>query len=92
MSKPPPPRPSIAPEFAGLGRLASILNRRPGQAATTKAGGDGDEVWTVFGVGTIWQTAAENAARRAGMDLPDWLDQAIRDAARAQGVAVPPKE
>ncbi len=42
--------------------------------------------WTIAGVGRRTRDAAEEAARRAGMRLDDWLDEAIADrAALAQG-------
>ena len=79
-----PPKLSVAPEFVGLGRLANIL--KPGASSRSVAGqaSPGDSVWTVFGVGVIWQTAAENAARRAGVELGAWLSHAITDAAATQ--------
>lgn len=93
MSKnpPSPPRPTIAPEFTGLGRLASVLKPRGDRRTGSGSGTSDAEVWTVFGVGAIWQTAAENAARRANMDLADWLDQTIRSAAAVEGFAMPPE-
>ncbi len=42
-----------------------------------------DQSWTVFGVGAIWQAAAENAARLEGVDLGDWLAAAVKEAASA---------
>lgn len=90
MSKPksPPSQLKIAPEFSGPGRLASIL--RPGPAKSAErlepALAADDQSWTVFGVGAIWQAAAENAARLAGTDLSDWLRQTVAEAATAQGI------
>lgn len=85
--KSPPPQVKIAPEFSGPGRLASIL--RPGPAKSAEriepALAD-DRFWTVFGVGAIWQAAAENAARLAGTELSDWLRQTVAEAATAQGI------
>jgi hypothetical protein len=37
--------------------------------------------WTIAGVGRRTRDAAEEAARRAGMPLDDWLDEAIDKAA-----------
>ena len=37
--------------------------------------------WTIAGVGRRTRDAAEEAARRAGMRLDDWLDEAIADQA-----------
>jgi localization factor PodJL len=37
--------------------------------------------WTIAGVGRQTRDAAEEAARRAGMRLDDWLDEAIADQA-----------
>ena len=81
----------VAPEFSNLGRLASILK----PASANPAGrvepplATDDQSWTVFGVGAIWQTAAENAARQSGNDLGDWLRQTIDEAAAAQGLPAP---
>ena len=41
--------------------------------------------WNIAGVGRRTRDAAEEAARRAGMRLEDWLDQAIADRAAEQG-------
>ena len=37
--------------------------------------------WTIAGVGRRTRDAAEEAARRAGMPIDDWLDEAIADQA-----------
>jgi localization factor PodJL len=41
--------------------------------------------WNIAGVGRRTQDAAEEAARRAGMPLDDWLDAAIAEQAAEQG-------
>ena len=84
-SKQPRPPLAIAPEFSSRGRLASIL--KPGSGTPTERvepvlSAD-DQSWTVFGVGAIWQTAAENAARLEGVELGDWLAAAVKEAASA---------
>ena len=49
--------------------------------------------WTIAGVGRRTRNAAEEAARRAGMRLDDWLDEAITEqAALAQGVGLDDNE
>jgi len=82
-SKPPRPHLTIAPEFSSRGQLASIL--KPGSATPTERVEPllpaDDQSWTVFGVGAIWQAAAENAARLEGVDLGDWLAAAVKEAA-----------
>ena len=40
--------------------------------------------WTIAGVGRRTRDAAEEAARRAGMRLVDWLDEAIADQAAGE--------
>lgn len=47
--------------------------------------------WTIAGVGRRTQDAAEEAARRAGMRLDDWLDEAIADQA-AIAQRAPPQD
>ena len=47
--------------------------------------------WTIAGVGRRTQDAAEEAARRAGMRLDDWLDEAIADQA-ALAQRAPPQD
>lgn len=84
-----PPKLSVAPEFVGLGRLANILKPAAGPRGANSQGPASDGAWTVFGVGVIWQTAAENAARRAGMELGAWLSHAITDAAAIQEPPAP---
>ena len=42
--------------------------------------------WNVTGVGRETRAFAEAAARRAGMSLADWLDEAVADKAAEQGV------
>ena len=42
--------------------------------------------WSVRGVGRETREAAEEAARRAGMSLGEWLDEVIADQAAEQGV------
>jgi hypothetical protein len=82
------PRVNIAPEFSGLGGLAQALKggtTAPSQRNSATPQCD-DTAWTILGVSSLWQTAAENAARLSGMDLSEWLASAIEDAAAAQGV------
>ena len=43
--------------------------------------------WNVVGVERSTQTIAEEAARRAGMSLADWLDEVVAEQAADQGVA-----
>jgi hypothetical protein len=86
--KPGRPRVNIAPEFSGLGGLAQALKGStpaPSQRNSATPQGD-DTVWTILGVSSLWQTAAENAARLSGMDLSEWLASTIEDAAAAQGL------
>ena len=45
--------------------------------------------WTIAGVGRRTRDAAEEAARRAGMRLDDWLDEAIADQAALEQRAPP---
>ena len=86
-----PPRPTIAPEFGGRGGLAAAL--KPTRAPSSERN-ESDPApvasqadhWTVFGVGVIWQTAAENAARLSGHDLGRWLTLTIEEAAANQGI------
>jgi localization factor PodJL len=42
--------------------------------------------WNVRGVGRETRAFAEEAARRAGMSLGDWLDEVVADKAAEQGV------
>lgn len=87
------PRLTVAPEFAGLGRLTAIL--KPGSSTGTpiKTNPTTDSgIWTVFGIGAIWQAAAENAARLSGTDLSSWLTHAIDEAAASQGIVVTSSE
>jgi hypothetical protein len=82
------PRVAIAPEFSGLGGLAQALKGGtpvPFERNSVTPQGD-DTVWTILGVSSLWQTAAENAARLSGMDLSEWLASTIEDAAAAQGL------
>jgi hypothetical protein len=79
-----PPRIKIAPEFSGPGSLARALKQGVQVASNSAALGDDASVWTVLGVSALWQTAAENAARRTGVELGDWLSQAITEAAAAE--------
>lgn len=91
--KPSGPRPTIAPEFAGPGRLAAVLKSsadQEGRRTSTEADmSDDQSAWVVFGVGVIWQTAAENAARLTNVDLGRWLTAAIEEAASAQNGVKP---
>jgi localization factor PodJL len=48
--------------------------------------------WTIAGVGRRTRDAAEEAARRAGMRLDDWLDEAITDQAALEQRARPQDE
>ena len=83
------PRVSIAPEFSGLGNLAQALKGGAPSAGIERNGAarqGNDTVWIILGVSSLWQTAAENAARLSGMDLSEWLASTIEDAAAAQGV------
>src|SRR5271170_1765163 len=48
--------------------------------------------WTIAGVGRQSRDAAEEAARRAGMRLDDWLDEAIADQAALEQRARPEHE
>ncbi|MGE0152314.1 MAG: hypothetical protein AB7R90_06820 [Reyranellaceae bacterium] len=75
-----PPRITPAPEFSGPGALARVL-KRGGAPIPGGKNPDRDGAWTVLGVGALWQTAAENAARRSGCDLAQWLTEAINEAA-----------
>ncbi|HEX9168362.1 MAG TPA: hypothetical protein VF886_05455, partial [Roseiarcus sp.] len=45
--------------------------------------------WTIAGMGQRTQDAAEEAARRAGMRLADWIDEAIADQAALEQGARP---
>ncbi len=45
--------------------------------------------WTIAGVGRRTRDAAEEAARRAGMRVDDWLDEAIADQAALEQRAPP---
>lgn len=91
--KPSGPRPTVAPEFASPGRLAAVLRYSASQEArrtTADASAEADQTaWVVFGVGVIWQTAAENAARLTNVDLGRWLTAAIEEAASAQNGVKP---
>ena len=49
-------------------------------------------VWTIAGVGRRTRDAAAEAARRAGMRLDDWLDEAIADQAALEQRARPEEE
>jgi len=42
--------------------------------------------WSVRGVGRETRETAEEAARRAGMTLGEWLDEVVADQAAEQGV------
>src|SRR5450631_2954562 len=42
--------------------------------------------WSVQGVGRETRDTAEEAARRAGMSLGEWLDEVVADQAAEQGV------
>src|SRR5271154_4249375 len=44
--------------------------------------------WSVRGVGRETRDIAEEAARRAGMSLGDWLDEVVAEQAADQGVSV----
>src|SRR5271156_6186428 len=44
--------------------------------------------WSVRGVGRETREIAEEAARRAGMSLGDWLDEVVAEQAAEQGVSV----
>jgi hypothetical protein len=83
-----PPRITIAPEFSAPGSLVRALQAGAQPASGRSAGFDNDTVWTVLGVSALWQTAAENAARRTGVELGDWLRQAINDAVAAEGITL----
>src|SRR5271156_1269191 len=43
--------------------------------------------WSVTGVGRETREIAEEAARRAGMSLGDWLDEVVAEQAAEQGVS-----
>jgi localization factor PodJL len=47
---------------------------------------DSATAWKVTGVGRETRVFAEEAARRAGLDLGDWLDQVIAERAAERGV------
>ena len=42
--------------------------------------------WNVTGIDRSTQALAEEAARRAGMTLGDWLDEVVSEQAAGQGV------
>ena len=86
------PKLSVAPEFVGLGRLAKILKPDGAAGAAPSSVVESADIWTVFGVGAIWQTAAENAARLSQSDLATWLTAAINEAAGAQGLSAVPAD
>src|SRR5271155_5521178 len=44
--------------------------------------------WSVRGVGRETRDIAEEAARRAGMSLGDWLDEVVAEQAADQGISV----
>ena len=48
--------------------------------------------WNIAGVGRRTRDAAEEAARRAGMRLDDWLDAAIAEQAAEQGAPLEKSE
>ncbi len=48
--------------------------------------------WNIAGVGRRTQDAAEEAARRAGMRLDDWLDAAIAEQAAEHGAPLEKSE
>lgn len=82
-----PPRITIAPEFSGPGSLARALKPQSAPAAALHpfAAAENGDSWAVLGVGAIWQTAAENAARLSGCELAQWLRDTIEEAAQNQG-------
>jgi hypothetical protein len=69
----------VAPEYAGNG-LAAALGKSSTAAGAAAPPQSADE-WVVFGVDTVDQIAAENAARAAGQSLGQWLSDLIADAA-----------
>jgi hypothetical protein len=59
------------------------LGRSPaGNAATPTGAGTGGsgEDWTLFGIDTVAQLAAENAAHAAGQSVGAWLSALIAEA------------
>lgn len=90
MSKPKAPLPYLTspPEFSAPGSLARVLKKEgaAAPAAPSKPTSKNQDVWTVLGIGPIWQTAAENAARGAGQNLAQWLTETIERAAQSQGI------
>jgi hypothetical protein len=91
-NKPPAaPPPQVAPEFSSRKSLAAILKPAPASSGTKSEADDG-LAWTVFGVGAIWRSAAENAARISGQELGHWMTAAIDAAAASQGVAIPSRD
>jgi hypothetical protein len=65
--------PRVSPEFASDGLGAALAKK--GGATTAAATPETD--WTIFGVDTVAQMAAENAANRAGQSLGQWLSELI---------------
>jgi len=66
--------PRVSPEFAG-GGLSAVLGKK--QAAPVDETAPSATDWTIFGVDTVAQMAAENAANRAGQSLGQWLSKLI---------------
>ncbi len=91
--KKPNVRPQISPVYAG-GGLAAALGKGPAGNAAAQTGpaptgtvpagaapAGSDQDWILFGVDTVAQLAAENAARAAGQELGAWLCELIADSA-----------
>src|ERR1700678_3364180 len=72
--------PTAAPIRAGG---ASILKIPVTVAKMNRAA-----AWSVRGVGRETRDAAEEAARRAGMSLGEWLDEVVAEQAADQGISV----
>ena len=73
-----------------------VLRVAPGARDDSRPPAMGEDMnkamaWTIAGVGRRTQDAAEEAARRAGMRLDDWLDEAIADQA-ALAQRAPPQD
>ncbi len=67
----------VAPEFAA-NNLANALGGDKEEAAVPIPVSEATtEEWVVFGVDTVAQMAAENAARNAGQTLGAWLSDLI---------------
>lgn len=85
-SKRPSVRPQISPVYAG-GGLAAALGKGPAANAAAGSGAvpaGADQDWILFGVDTVAQLAAENAARAAGQELGTWLADLIAESATGE--------